>query len=1061
MPTSFTRIAFLVLVIAGLAALSLRAPSSEGLNGQGPGGIPETTCYGYDQDNFYLSKPPPASQGQYFVGSDIKIEAVSQVTRAVVVGGNMCIAKAIDVPTTEWELVQKPGSGSTITTLTNFRAQVHMAEAGTYTVQFTACPNGCLVIVEGLVAPVSVPAITVEDTFMATDVLPFPPQTQPVLPSFSDYCNAPSTQAFCAPTDFNPDDLDTNCAGGGGVVDPQWVTVAQWDGPEDYVTAEGRVMQSRVSRKDWALNHDSQDHNLAVELDLPNRYLVSTVPESSFHPYELGIEWERDSYPEFYWPTIGDRISAFGYWIHDCGHDGFYTEVHPAVGIATHRARAVPLPASEGLGNDIWLPGVVSDVYFNREAGEITNNCSKTGLHQPGAGNHDLELASYCIPQPDTGGRNPINRVWEYNIYLPPNPENILMQAGHADPPDVELYLSTSGNPLPNVQQVQAANSVTYLHVTLDLTNYSGETYSGNVTAAWTYPAPDNWGLKEYKFRLNKLVVEDDADYTFCTPFSCYSGDWRLWINVKSVDREWTKLYDCEDCIDDDTDYNFGGRPWETSASDSDRYLGANVLLYPEQFFTLFVTGFEDDGIETGDNLGTVGYMVKQPTQTITGRSHNICTEDSSLAVPIVDINIVGSECGQYLVDFQIILLAEVPAQLSAAGQQLYDSSLVHAGDIGMCIQHQIAATCFDEIAPVTGEGWHPNAHHFDDAVSFEDLSAFEPQEEEENALTDIGILDLKTLMESMPEPVLDDLLDDLRGLLDMRYNDRPAWDIELLQLAIPPDKWQEHFADFEFQKPLWGDLDCNQMIGEGDILASLKTAGRLPHSAPCLNVGDVNCDEEYDAHDTLALLFHYTGNNPTAQPAGASCRDIGDEVTLELLEGGPTPTPTATAPPPGTSTPTATATVTPTATPTPSPSPTPSPTPDVTAPSITNVTANPDGNSPNFVYDHTGSPGFCTTTLTTLSATVTDTSGLANVKLFVRYHDGANPPTGYTDVGPTFNGGTQKYEKVIDYPLDATTAGGAIQYFWQAQDTNGNISIFPTVGFNSVPIADCDSVIG
>ena len=229
--------------------------------------------------------------------------------------------------------------------------------------------------------------------------MPFPPQTRPALPSFNTYCNDPSTQDRCEPTDFDPDVLDDECSGGGEVVDPGWVTVEHWDGPQDYVVGEGEVKNSRVARKDWARDHNSHDVNIHFETDRPYHYLVSTVPESADAPYELEAEWERDDYPEFFWPTVGDRVSVFGYWNHDCAHEGFYTEIHPAVGVATHRARPVELPASEGLGDNVVVPGIVSDVWFNRDGGETTEDCSQQGLHQPGAGNSIIP-AQYCLPVP-------------------------------------------------------------------------------------------------------------------------------------------------------------------------------------------------------------------------------------------------------------------------------------------------------------------------------------------------------------------------------------------------------------------------------------------------------------------------------------------------------------------------------------------------------------------------------------------------------------------------------------------------------------------------------------
>jgi hypothetical protein len=126
-------------------------------------------------------------------------------------------------------------------------------------------------------------------------------------------------------------------------------------------------------------------------------------------------------------------------------------------------------------------------------------------------------------------------------------------------------------------------------------------------------------------------------------------------------------------------------------------------------------------------------------------------------------------------------------------------------------------------------------------------------------------------------------------------------------------------------------------------------------------------------------------------------------------------------------------------------------------------MTANPDGNLPNYVYDNNANPLLCPTTVTTISASISDPSGLSTVELFVRYYDGQHPPTNYTNVGPTFNSGTQKYEKAIDYPLDAIGPDPAsIQYFWEAFDNSPqhNVTVAPPVNPNVVPIVDCQGII-
>src|SRR6185436_16093845 len=98
----------------------------------------------------------------------------------------------------------------------------------------------------------------------------------------------------------------------------------------------------------------------------------------------------------------------------------------------------------------------------------------------------------------------------------------------------------------------------------------------------------------------------------------------------------------------DDTVYNYAPDYWQTDGSPA-RDLGPDLMYYPEQLISFIVTGFEDDGAETGDNLGTLSQLIKQPDSDYFGTGANYCSDDFT-TIPLVDIDIWGQGCGHYFV---------------------------------------------------------------------------------------------------------------------------------------------------------------------------------------------------------------------------------------------------------------------------------------------------------------------------------------------------------------------------------------------------------------------------
>jgi hypothetical protein len=91
----------------------------------------------------------------------------------------------------------------------------------------------------------------------------------------------------------------------------------------------------------------------------------------------------------------GDRVSLFGFWILDCGHPPFYSEIHPVVGWGVHRQRPVRIPDDAAFtfdletstvtaraGSNLHVPGIVTDLWFNADAGGATGG-DPSGLALP------------------------------------------------------------------------------------------------------------------------------------------------------------------------------------------------------------------------------------------------------------------------------------------------------------------------------------------------------------------------------------------------------------------------------------------------------------------------------------------------------------------------------------------------------------------------------------------------------------------------------------------------------------------------------------------------------
>ncbi|MEZ5287774.1 MAG: hypothetical protein R2712_23820 [Vicinamibacterales bacterium] len=531
-----------------------------------------------------------------------------------------------------WSLRSRPaGSRAALAGTNGSRPRLEPDMAGTYTVRLTACPGGCRPEVTG-----SVPAEEARRDLVLSivDEFVYPPATEPIRPG-----QPPSGLG-----DFG--DVDGKCGiaddtGTADILGPAWVTVNTWSGPDDYELLEGVVRRATTSRRDNPLNHHSQDFTLHVA---PDPALRGLMPDGQGG--EVEVEWEIDELPERARPSRGDRVSAVGFFIHDCDHGG-KTEIHPPVLIAAHRPRPVALPPSAGRGTNVVVPGIVTELWVSQGGGEATDNCSATGLHQSTG-------PRGCLPR-DAGfiDGNPIQRRYQFRIYLPKDPQRILREAGRAVPP-VPLFTSVenpdgSAGPEP---QLRLDPNREFVDVSLDLTSFRGRTYGRRIRAAWAYAAPDNWALHAWRLEVPAIDVHNDADGP-----TRGDGDWKFWINVNNGAAEWTKVFDCEGCVHGRETFNGRGLATGRNGAGS---LGPDLRLYPRQRLSLFADGFETDWVYT-DSTGTASVVKVPAPGEFSVRSH--CSRSGP------------SGCGEYTLEYRLVDLGPVGnAALSAAARQLYDA---------------------------------------------------------------------------------------------------------------------------------------------------------------------------------------------------------------------------------------------------------------------------------------------------------------------------------------------------------------------------------------------------
>lgn len=589
-------------------------------------------------------------RGQNVVGCKVDLDwSRSRIRRVAPDCSTIYYADLPSEAPRQWSVLSQPIGADIDVEVTATSAKLPLPVAGDYTVQLQVCPGDC--VVPGPNGTGNFPMVpsTAIITIRAEAELPLRVQERPVLP--------PSAMV---PTErLALSESQRNCLsqGGGGVTHPQWVTVNPWTGPNDYKLVEGSVVSAWPSTRASLLNHDLafnagdwyviNDVVMTVSPDPCHFNLLSMKPESEPNPHLLSCEAQYNTAPDRFCPVEGDRISLWGFWVLDAGRAPFYTAIHPAVGWAVHRNRPVRIPdgamftfdlmtnmVTSTAGNNLYVPGVVSDLWFNSDTGGATRG-DASGLAQ------SLSCASHSnIVQ------SPIQREYDFNIYLPKNPSQVFAEVGLTRP-RAPLHVSISnpyGSPGPDptfTRMTETVNGVTYeyLRVHLDLRSHSHSNYSRRIEAAWVYPKADNWGLEQWRVALSQLDIYDDLDSKLRWPGS--DGDWLLWMMLPGADQSWTRIRDGFNNTHGTITFN---PPWQTGSVDPvlhraplsvdpERRLGSDVLTFgrPPNFW---LGGYEadeasgdpDEGGEVGGDAGDPGRIsgfIFNSGHSNTWHSHN------------------------------------------------------------------------------------------------------------------------------------------------------------------------------------------------------------------------------------------------------------------------------------------------------------------------------------------------------------------------------------------------------------------------------------------------------
>jgi hypothetical protein len=558
-------------------------------------------------------------------------------------------AERISSEVWKWTLDAPPGSHSQLANVDTLDVTFNPDKPGKYTVNFNGCGNQCTMklvtkFVNGKAVtgdvrisnPVRQMVFNVAETAQVPPRLVPPPGPSPAGQLATDPQHFGSSQSFCGNKKLLA--LGFNA---------EWFTTSP---TPNFELVEGRVYDSIVSRIDTPRGHIDNDADVKVDVDPWLRRLLmddnASDKGSAGLPFGgMEVEWEWPQWAEGFRPLVGDRISALGYHVIDCGH-AINTELHPPIAVAVHRPLPVKLPDFVSLengkpvvhiGSNIYVPGIITDIFVNLNGADILN-CVGDSLRQ------STSDSPPCVPQPDQPGI-----PFAFNVYLPVNPQRIVKSVMHNDPPVPALFRQfvdppeAPGGLISDIQfqiidDTHLDSDIPYFTVSVDISKMrTGQMASKRLISAWVYPdiTGKNYGLRALRLRLDQLQVTDTGDIR--------SGDWKLWLGYRNAVRPWTRLINCEDCVDQKT-YSFADSIFESGALGTGGLLKGEILEFrnfsPFSLGRLRLTGYEQDTFG-GDDVGEVDAFVGGPGQFVL---QSFCEDQAQGS-----INPADSGCAGYI----------------------------------------------------------------------------------------------------------------------------------------------------------------------------------------------------------------------------------------------------------------------------------------------------------------------------------------------------------------------------------------------------------------------------
>jgi hypothetical protein len=151
-----------------------------------------------------------------------------------------------------------------------------------------------------------------------------------------------------------------------------------------------------------------------------------------------------------------------------------------------------------------------------------------------------------------------------------------------------------------------------------------------------------NFGLQALRVRFDSLEVTDDGD-----PKGKGDGEWRFWVGIPSGDTPWTRLLECDGCIEERT-YTPADGPWKAGALLVNGLLRGEILLFGGQFAPFQSGGFEED-LVASDDTGRVLTTFSGP---IHRQVQSECNDQTAGGLNDVDPSTSG--CAAYKIEWTV-----------------------------------------------------------------------------------------------------------------------------------------------------------------------------------------------------------------------------------------------------------------------------------------------------------------------------------------------------------------------------------------------------------------------